>query len=171
VDFAATIQKARAGVGAITTRDERWPRADIKSISLLPNILAKQKARDAGAYEAVLIDQNGYVTEGSSTNMWIVKDRALITRSAVPSSDFNILNGITRQTIHHLAEQQGFSVEERAFTPQDALSADEMFLTSSTGCVTPITCLDGTDIGSGTPGPVSLQLIQTYADYMDVTEA
>ncbi len=166
VNFDAVARRARGGVAAITARDERWPRADIKSISLLPNILAKQKAREAGAFEAVLVDGEGLVTEGSSTNIWIVKDGVAITRSAAFNDQFNILAGITRATLMQVAKTHDIQVKEAAFSVADALKADEMFLTSSTGCVTPIVTLDGTAIGTGTPGPIGLALVEAYMAYM-----
>lgn len=161
-DFGAIRARAETGVSVLTQPDQRWGRCDIKSIQLLPNCAAKTAARDAGAFEAVLLDREGYITEGSSTNMWIVKDGALITRS----TDDNILSGITRASLMGLAQKRQIRIEERRFTPQDAVEAQEMFLTSSTGGVTAITTLDNSPIGTGTVGPVSLALIDAYWAHM-----
>lgn len=164
LSLGAVYKRAHAGVTGSTQPDIRWGRCDIKSISLLPNILAKQAARQAGAFEAVLVDGNGFVTEGSSTNMWIVdKGGTLITR---PTSE-NILPGITRARIKDLAGKLQITTEERAFTVQEALNASEMFLTSSTGCALPIVEVDGQKIGDGTPGPIALRLVDAYFDFME----
>lgn len=165
LDFDASIQKALTkGVAAISQPDIRWGRCDIKSTSLLPNILAKQAAREGGGFEAVMVDKEGYVTEGSSTNIWIVtKDGSLVTRS----TDDNILPGITRATVKAIAAELQIKTEECAFTLAEAKGASEMFLTSSTSCAMPIVELDGQKIGDGTPGPVAKRLIEAYKAYMD----
>lgn len=164
LDLNAVQARAQKGVAAATQPDLRWGRCDVKSTSLLPNILAKQAAKETGAFEAVLVDENGYVTEGSSTNMWIVtKDGKLKTR---PTND-NILAGITRARVKSLAEGLQITIDETAFTVEEALEAKEMFLTSSTSCATPIVALDGKTIGDGTPGPVAKRLVDAYFDFMD----
>lgn len=165
MDFDASMKRAaEQGVAASSQPDIRWGRCDVKSTSLLPNILAKQAAREAGAFEAVLVDKDGYVTEGSSTNIWMVtKDGKLVTRS----TDDNILPGITRQSVKKVAESLQMSIEERKFSLEEAKDAAEMFLTSSTSCATPIVMLDGEKIGDGTPGPVAKRLIEAYQAYMD----
>ncbi|NVJ96981.1 MAG: D-amino-acid transaminase [Alphaproteobacteria bacterium] len=165
LNFDASIEKALTkGVAASSQPDIRWGRCDIKSTSLLPNILAKQAAREAGGFEAVMYDKDGYVTEGSSTNIWMVDaEGTLVTRS---TSD-NILPGITRATVKTIAEELQIKVEERAFTLDEAKDAAEMFLTSSTSCAMPIVTLDGQRIGDGTPGPVAKRLIEAYKAFMD----
>ena len=164
LDLNGVRARAEKGVAASTQPDIRWGRCDIKSTSLLPNILAKQAAKEAGGFEAVLVDENGYVTEGSSTNMWIVtKDGKLKTR---PTND-NILAGITRARVKSIAEGLQMPVEESSFTVDEALEAQEMFQTSSTSCATPIVMLDGKQIGDGTPGPVAKRLVDAYFDFMD----
>jgi len=150
------------GAQVATVADIRWLRRDVKSISLLPNILAKQEARDKGAYEAWLVDGEGFVTEGSSTNAWIVDERGrIVTRKL----DHNILGGITRATVIKLARANGLEIVERPFTVAEALAAPEAFLTSTTSFVTGIIGIDGNQIGDGTPGPVTRLLRGFYLDY------
>ncbi|MEQ8697291.1 MAG: D-amino-acid transaminase [Bauldia litoralis] len=152
------------GVAVITVPDIRWKRCDIKSVSLLPNVLAKQNAVEAGAYEAWQIAADGCITEGSATNAWIVSgDRALVTRPA----DESILDGITRRTVIDIAARNGYRLEERGFTLEEAKRAAECFLTSTTSWVMPVTSIDGDKISGGTPGPLSRALLSHYADYVD----
>lgn len=156
------------GAAAITVPDIRWERCDIKSVSLLPNILGKQKAAEAGAYEAWQVAADGTVTEGTSTNAWIVtKNGELVTRQL----DHAILSGITRQAVKRIAEEGQIKVVERPFTVEEAHAAREAFLTSTTSFVTPITTLDGKKIGDGKPGPMSRKLRQWYLDYMNAPSA
>jgi D-alanine transaminase len=151
------------GLKVITVPDQRWDRCDIKSVSLLPNILGKQAAVEAGAYEAWQVDSDGKVTEGTSTNAWIVTaDNKVVTRDATHS----ILNGITRISLIELIRQEGYQLEERAFSVDEARAAREAFLTSSTSFVLPITQLDGKPIGNGHPGILTGKLRQHYMDYM-----
>jgi D-alanine transaminase len=157
------------GVKALTLPDIRWERCDIKSVSLLPNILAKQAAREAGAYEAWLVDDDGLVTEGSSTNAWIVtRDAKLVTRSA----DHAILNGITRLAVIELARGEGLQLEERPFSVAEAKGAREAFITSTTSFVLPVTQIDDQVIANGKPGSLTLKLRQRYMAHMgDQTRA
>ena len=151
------------GLKVITVPDQRWDRCDIKSVSLLPNILGKQAAVEAGAYEAWQVDRDGMVTEGTSTNAWIVTpDNKVVTRDASHS----ILNGITRITLLELIRREGYELEERSFSVDEARAAREAFLTSSTSFVLPITQLDGKPIGNGHPGILTGKLRQHYLDYM-----
>ena len=151
------------GLKVITVPDQRWDRCDIKSVSLLPNILGKQAAVEAGAYEAWQVDKDGMVTEGTSTNAWIVtQDNKVVTRDATHS----ILNGITRITLLELIKAEGYELEERPFSVEEARAAREAFLTSSTSFVLPITELDGQPIGNGHPGILTGKLRQHYIDYM-----
>ena len=150
------------GVKVITIPDLRWERRDIKSVSLLPNVLGKQQAREAGAYEAWQVDGDGNVTEGTSTNAWIVtQDGELITRPATA----DILNGITRLSILKLADRQGLKFVERAFSVDEAKSAREAFVSSATSFVTPVTQIDDTVIGNGKAGTLSSGLRDSYLDY------
>jgi D-alanine transaminase len=151
------------GLKVITVPDQRWDRCDIKSVSLLPNVLGKQAAVEAGAYEAWQVDGDGMVTEGTSTNAWIVTpDNKVVTRDATHS----ILNGITRITLLELIRREGYELEERSFSVDEARAAREAFLTSSTSFVLPITQLDGKPIGNGHPGILTGKLRQHYLDYM-----
>jgi len=161
MDFAA-MDKFRDGVGAITAPDIRWGRCDIKTVGLLANCLAKQQAAEAGAYEAWLVDEDGRVTEGSSSNVWIVtKDGSLVTRQA----DHGILRGITRQTILKLAAEEGLGFEERPFTVSEAYEAKEAFVTSATSFLTPVVRLDDRVIGNGKPGLLTERLLDVYRHY------
>jgi D-alanine transaminase len=151
------------GLKVITVPDQRWERCDIKSVSLLPNILGKQAAVEAGAYEAWQVDKDGMVTEGTSTNAWIVtQDNKVVTRDATHS----ILGGITRHTLLKLIRAEGYDLEERPFSVEEAKTAKEAFLTSSTSLVLPITSLDGRPVGNGHPGILTGKLRQVYIDYM-----
>ena len=152
-----------SGVRVVTIEDIRWQRCDIKSVSLLPNVLGKQHARENGAYEAWQIDQDGNVTEGTSSNSWIVThDDRLLTRPAT----HEILNGITRQTILKLAAARGLTFEERAFSLDEALGAREAFISSATSFVTPVTQIDATTLGNGRAGSFTMDLRSAYFDYM-----
>ncbi len=155
----ASSAQLSKGIGVLTKPDIRWKRPDIKSISLLPNCLAKQEAAEAGAGEAWLIDAEGKVTEGSSTNAWIVtKDKRVITREAARQ----ILNGITRRVLLDVMRNQGYSFEERPFSLAEALDASEAFLTSSSNFVFPVTRIDDRSVGNGEPGPLTLALRKAY---------
>lgn len=148
-----------AGVAVVTRPDIRWRRCDIKSVSLLPNILAKQAAAEAGAYEAWMVDGEGCITEGSSTNAWIVtRAGRLITRNLSAA----ILSGITRLSLLQLVQSQDIAVEERPFTVAEAKEAAEAFLTSTTSLVLPVTRIDGDAVGDGKPGPLALKLREHY---------
>ena len=147
------------GIKIITQKDIRWERADIKSTQLLPNVLAKQAAREEGAYEAWLVDERGLVTEGSSTNAWIVtKAGELVTHPV----DNGILNGITRMGVIEAARKQGLKIVERAFTVKEALEAKEAFLTSTTSHLLGIISIDGKPVGNGHPGETTIALRKAY---------
>ncbi|MFN4281907.1 MAG: D-amino-acid transaminase [Alphaproteobacteria bacterium] len=151
------------GVDVVSLPDIRWGRCDIKSLSLLPNVLAKQAAKERGAYEAWLVDADGDVTEGSSTNAWIVSAKgALVTRPA----GHEILNGVTRLAVLALARAEKMKIEERVFSLKEARKAKEAFITSSTNFVMPVTRLDGKAIGSGKPGPFAQKLRAHYLAHM-----
>lgn len=152
-------QLAKNGVAVISMADQRWARCDIKSISLLPNILAKQAAKEQGAYEAWLIDEQGLVTEGTSSNAWIItKAGVLVTRSL----EDNILGGITRARVTALAAQRQLMVEERGFSIKEAQQAEEAFMTSANNLVMPIVKIDKILVGKGVPGPLSQALRNDY---------
>ncbi|MEO1038141.1 MAG: D-amino-acid transaminase [Pseudomonadota bacterium] len=161
VNVAAMERRAQSGAAVITRPDLRWKRCDIKSISLLPNILAKQEAAEAGAVEAWLVDEEGCVTEGASSNAWIVTtEGVLITRAA----DSLILRGITRQAVARLAQSLQLKLEERSFTVDEAKAAQEAFITSASSFVMPVVAIDGEPVGSGSPGPVASRLRQAYSE-------
>jgi D-alanine transaminase len=152
---------AKKGVAVITQPDLRWGRCDIKTVGLLPNVLAKQAARERGAAEAWLVDDMGLVTEGSSTNAWIVdEDGTLRTRDA----QANILRGITRAAVMALIAEEGLELEERAFSVDEAKRAREAFYTSASGFVMPAVSIDGVRIGDGEPGPIATRLRSLYLD-------
>jgi D-alanine transaminase len=158
-DLAGAEKKAAEGVGIVSTPDNRWGRCDIKSVGLLPNVLAKQAAREAGAHEAWFVDNEGRVTEGASSTAWIVTaDGVLTTRHL----DQRILPGITRSTVRAALDAEGVPFEERAFTLDEARAAKEAFITSATSFVTPVVSLDGAPIGEGRPGPVARRLRALY---------
>src|SRR5262249_13345678 len=132
---------------------------DIKSVSLLPNVLGKQAAKEAGANEAWLVDHEGRVTEGTSTNAWIVTaDHTVITRQV----DTAILNGITRLAVLAIIRREGYSLVERPFTVAEAKAANEAFLTSTTADLLPVVRIDGQPVGNGAPGPFSRRLRSYY---------
>jgi D-alanine transaminase len=155
IDFAGNERAAAEGLAVITVPDNRWQRVDIKSISLLPNVLAKQAARERGAKEAWFIDGKGQVTEGSSSNAWIVtKGGKVVTRPA----DNGILRGITRSVLIDVIKAQGLELEERPFTVEEAQGAREAFLTSASQIVMPVVRIDDRPVGNGAPGSVATAL-------------
>ncbi len=161
---AAADRRADAGVAAITVPDNRWERVDIKTVGLLPNVLAKQAAREAGAYEALFVDADGNVTEGSSTNFWIVtRDGRLVTRPA----EHGILRGITRAVVLEVAANQGLEVEERPLSVEEAKTAREAFITAASTVVMPIVRIDDAVIGNGAPGSIATTLRQRFHDHAE----
>lgn len=152
-----------SGCKAITQPDLRWKRCDIKTINLLPNVLARQAAAEAGAREALLVKENGEISEGSLANAFAVIGGKVVTHPA----NHEILNGITRMAVIGLAKKLGYVVEERPFTLKELLTqAEEAFLTGTTTNVLPISSLDGKPIGLGKPGSVALKLNEAYLDYI-----
>jgi D-alanine transaminase len=151
------------GVDVISIPDIRWKRCDIKSVSLLPNILGKQAAHQTGAFEAWQINEQGFVTEGTSTNAWIVDASG---RLCTPPTDEQILGGITRRRILKFAEAEGIEFTERYFTVKEAQSAREAFITSATTLVLAVTAIDDAVIGNGKPGSFTRKLRQDYLAFM-----
>ena len=150
------------GINIITTNDLRWQRRDLKSISLLPNILAKQEAFILDAYESWLVDERGFITEGASSNAWIVDhDDVLITRELSNS----ILGGVTRHTLIKIARENGMTVLERPFLVDEAKKSKEVFLTSTTSGVKGVTKIDGEKIGMGKAGKITEMLHKLYTTY------
>ncbi|HUO11189.1 MAG TPA: D-amino-acid transaminase, partial [Caulobacteraceae bacterium] len=161
VNFEAEQAKADKGVAVLTRPDNRWGRCDIKTVGLLPNVLAKQAAREAGAYEAWLVDDLGFVTEGASTNAWIVDAEGILrTRD----TNANILRGVTRKGLLGIAAEAGHPVSERPFTVDDVKQAREAFITAASTFVMPVIAIDGQSVGDGRPGPVSQRLRALYLD-------
>jgi D-alanine transaminase len=147
------------GVAVITIPDIRWQRCDIKSVALLPNVLGKQRAKEAGAFEAWQVDREGKVSEGTSTNAWIVTlDDTVVTRQA----DSAILNGVTRLAVLDIIRREGYGFVERPFSVAEAKSAREAFLTSTVVDLLPVVRIDGTAVGNGEPGPLSRKLRECY---------
>lgn len=145
------------GVDAVTLPDQRWLRCDIKSVSLLGNVLARQAALDAGAVECIMF-RDGELTEGSSSNIWVVRDGKVLA----PPRDSRILEGIRYGLLQELCEAQGVPFEVRAISREEVQAADELMLSSATKEVLAITRLDGKPVGTGTPGPVFKRLHAAY---------
>jgi D-alanine transaminase len=159
MDMSIGDKKAEIGIGVQTQPDLRWGRVDIKTTNLLPNVLAKQAALEAGFGDAWLIDRSGLITEGTAQNAWIVDSHGILrTRPAA----HDILRGITRDTIIKTAAHLGFPLQERAFTLEEAKTAREAFITSATSFVTPVIRIDDTPIGGGKPGMIATKLRHTY---------
>jgi len=160
LDMAGIARRQAEGVSVVSHVDERWARCDIKTTQLLPNLLAKTAARDAGAVEAWLIDSDGFVTEGASTNAWIVDGRGqVITRDLSHA----ILPGVTRRVILEAAAEAQIPVVQRRFTLEEALTAREAFLSSASGGAIAVVAIDGRRIGEGKPGPLTRRIAELYA--------
>lgn len=161
VDRAAADKKAAGGASVISVPENRWGRCDIKSIGLLPNALAKQAARERGAIEAWFVDDMGLVTEGASSNAWIVDgDGVLRTRD----TNANILRGVTRSTLLDVIRESGLPISEKAFTIAEAQGAKEAFITGAGSLLTPIVQVDGVKLGDGKPGEVATRLRRLYIE-------
>jgi len=164
LDMTKAESIAAEGIAVITLPDKRWERVDIKSVSLLPNVLAKQAAREQGAREAWFVDRDGYVTEGSSSNAWIVtRDGKVVTRPV----DHSILRGITRTVLLDALAAQDLELEERPFTVEEAFAAKEAFLTSASQIVMPIVRIDGRPVGNGAPGLLASALRRDFHRYAE----
>jgi D-alanine transaminase len=168
IDVAQGAKRAEEGIAVVTVPDNRWGRVDIKSVGLLPNVLAKQTARGAGAYEAWFVDRDGSVTEGASTNAWIVTgDGRLVTRQ----TDHGILPGITRSVLMDMIGPESLTVEERPFTVAEALKAKEAFISAASTIVMPVVSIDGKTVGSGKPGPIAKRLRAAFHRYAETAPA
>lgn len=166
-DLEQLEQLAVEGIAVITTPDIRWKRVDIKSVALLPNVLAKQQAREQGAREAWLVDEQGRVTEGASSNAWIVsRDGKLITHPLGQA----ILPGVTRSVVIDVIKAQGLAFEERCFTVEEAYAAREAFVTSASQIVLPVVSIDGRPVGNGAPGLVATALRHDYHRHAELSE-
>jgi D-alanine transaminase len=165
IGIAGNEKAAAAGIAVISVPDNRWGRVDIKTVGLLPNVLAKQAAREQGAREAWFVDREGYVTEGSSTNAWIVTAAGkVVTRPA----DSAILRGITRTVLIEAIAAQGLELEERPFTLAEAYAAREAFVTAASQIVMPVVRIDGRPIGGGRPGPIAQALRRVFHGYAEL---
>jgi len=161
VSKKSNIENDLNGVKAITLNDNRWSRPDIKTTQLLPNVLAKTLANKNNAYESIFIDDEGFVTEGSSSNIWVLnKENQLITRNL----DGKILSGITRNSISLFAKKNNIKVVEKKFTKIELYNAKEVFLTSASSFIMPIVQIDDQNINQGLVGNVSLELRKLYFD-------
>jgi D-alanine transaminase len=164
MDPSAAERTAAAGVAVITVPENRWERVDIKAIALLPNVLAKQAAKEQGAKEAWFVGKDGYVTEGSSSNAWIVsRDGKVITRPA----DHGILRGVTRTVLLNVLKAQGLELDERPFTVEEAYAAREAFITSASQSIMPVVRINGRPVGNGAPGLVATALRQDFHRYSE----
>ena len=167
-DPALAAARAEAGIKVITVPENRWERVDIKSVGLLPNVLARQKAKEAGAVEAWFVDPDGTVKEGASTSAWIVtRDGVLVTRPA----DAGILRGITRATLMDVAAKEGLTVEERPFSVAEAKEAREAFMTAATTVVMPVVAIDGQPVANGHSGSLTMALRQAFFDVAEKVPA
>jgi D-alanine transaminase len=161
VDPAIAARRAESGIRVITVLENRWDRVDIKSVGLLPNVLAKEQAKEAGAQEAWFVDADGFVKEGGSSNAWIVtRDGRLVTRPA----EHGILRGITRTTMFEVAASLGLTIEERGFSVAEAKAAREAFISSATTIAMPVVAIDGHPVANGHPGSVVQSLRQAFFD-------
>lgn len=157
---------AAEGIAVVTVPDNRWDRVDIKTVGLLPNVLAKQQARDQGAREAWFVDAGGHVTEGASSNAWIVTMAGkVVTRAA----DRGLLRGITRTVLLDVIKAQGLQLEERPFSVEEAYAAREAFVTSASQTVMPVVRIDGRPVGNGAPGLVATALRRDFHGHAEIS--
>ena len=155
---------AAQGIAVVTVPETRWARVDIKSVSLLPNVLAKEAAREQGAREAWFVDANGAVTEGGSSNAWIVTQAGtVVTRPA----DKGILRGVTRTVLLDVLSAEGLALDERPFTVEEAYAAREAFVTSASQILTPVVSIDGRPVADGAPGLLAAKLRGAFHRYAE----
>jgi D-alanine transaminase len=165
-DPGAIARKNAEGISAITVPENRWDRVDIKSVGLLPNVLARQRAKEAGAQEAIFVDVDGTVKEGAATNVWIVdREGTLRTRPA----ENGILRGVTRTTLMDVAKPLGLKIEEKAFSVEEMLAAREVFITAATSICFPVVSVDGKTIGNGHPGSIAQNIREAFFDIAEKT--
>lgn len=166
IDRSQSERTAQAGIAVITVPENRWARVDIKSVALLPNVLARQAAREQGAREAWFVDRDGLVTEGAASNAWIVTtDGTAMTRP----TGHDILGGISRAVVKDVLADIQVRLMERPFTVGEALAGREAFITAATQLVMPVVRIDGRPIGEGRPGPVALALRQAFHRHAELT--
>lgn len=160
-DLASLERKANMGIAIISLPENRWGRCDIKSIALLPNVLAKQAAAEQGAPEAWFVDAQGQVTEGASSNAWILDHQGCLRTRNLHA---NILPGITRANLVAICQAHQITLREEAFSLDEALHAKEAFITSASAFVQPVIRIDGKEISSGVPGPLAKRLRTLYLE-------
>jgi D-alanine transaminase len=166
LDMGKVDALAGEGIAVITVPDNRWDRVDIKTVGLLPNVLAKQQARDSGAREAWFVDSAGQVTEGASSNAWIVTMAGkVVTRPA----DHGLLRGITRTVLLDVIRAQGLQLEERPFSVEEAYAAREAFVTSASQTVMPVVRIDGRPVGNGAPGLIAAALRRDFHECSEIS--
>jgi D-alanine transaminase len=154
------------GIKAITVPENRWDRVDVKTVGLLPNVLARQQAKEQGAQEAIFVDTDGHVKEGAATNVWIVDASG---RLVTPPADHGILRGITRTTLMDLAMKLDLEIEERCFTVDEMLAAREVFITAATSICFPVVEINGRAIANGHPGSTAQKLREAFFDVAERT--
>ncbi|MES1200851.1 MAG: D-amino-acid transaminase [Pseudomonadota bacterium] len=159
LDPAALDARAAKGVAVITLPETRWARCDLKTTGLLPNVLARQKAKEEGAFEAWFVDRDGFVTEGTASNAWIVDTQSRLRTRPLSNS---ILHGVTRAAIIELARERQLTIIEEPFTVEEAKAAREAFITSASNSAVPVVSIDGARIGDGSPSPTALRLRDAY---------
>lgn len=159
LDQRAIAKRAAAGIKVTSAPESRWARRDIKSVNLLPNVLARQGAKEKGAFEAWFVDENGLVTEGTSSNAWIVDANGVLRTRAL---SHDILHGVTRGAILRIAQERQMKLEERPFSIEEAKTAREAFITAASNAATAVIEIDGVRIGDGKPGPVTEALRAAY---------
>jgi D-alanine transaminase len=166
IDPAKVAAKARQGIAVKSVPDHRWGRCDLKTVMLLPAALAKETARASGAQEAWFVDEQGFVTEGASSNAWIVRpDGFVLTRQL----DNRLLGGVTRATALDVLQAQDVPVEQRPFTIAEAQAAREAFVTSASATVMPVVIIDGRAVADGKPGALTLRLREKFHDLAEIT--
>lgn len=156
-----TAAQAETGISVVTLPDIRWKRCDIKTVMLLPAVLAKREAARQGAKEAWLVDEGGYITEGASSNAWIVTSGGELVTRALSHA---LLPGVTRATVMDAIAREGLGIAERSFTVDEARAAREAFVTSATNTVMPVVRIDGVPVGDGKPGAVSQKLRKIFRE-------
>ena len=166
IDPHKVAAKAEHGIAVQSVPDHRWGRCDLKTVMLLPAALAKETARAVGAQEAWFVDENGFVTEGASSNAWIVRpDGFVLTRPL----DHRILGGVTRATLLDVLKTQSVPVEQRPFSISEAQAAKEAFVTSASATVMPVVTIDGRKVADGKPGDLTKRLREKFHDLAEIT--
>jgi D-alanine transaminase len=159
LDQRAIAKRAETGVKIISTPENRWARRDIKSVNLLPNVLARQAAKEAGAFEAWYVDEEGFVTEGTSSTAFIVDGKGrILTR---PLSN-DLLHGVTRAVLLRLARERQMAFLEKPFSIEEAKTAREAFISAASNPAIAVVAIDGVQIGDGRPGPIAKALRAAY---------